>query len=80
MNFLQLFDDIAAGRIATVAGVGYRDGIPAKEADAGWPLGIARRLRVSISTPPPLAFSALTQPLWSSATLRTIASPLRSAT
>ena len=43
MNFLQLFDDIAAGHIATVAGVGYRDGIPAKEADAGWPLGIARR-------------------------------------
>ena len=29
--------------ITTLAGSGYRDGIPAREADAGWPLGVVRR-------------------------------------
>ena len=43
MNLAQYFKDLAPGRIATIAGVGYSDGIPAKEADAGWPMGIARR-------------------------------------
>lgn len=43
MNLIQLFADLAVGHIATIAGVGYRDGIAAKEADAGWPMGIARR-------------------------------------
>ena len=28
--------------MVTIAGVGIREGIPAKEADAGWPLGILR--------------------------------------
>ena len=34
---------LAPGAITTVAGVGYRAGIPAREADAGWPMGVARR-------------------------------------
>lgn len=33
----------APGTITTIAGVGYRAGIPAREADAGWPMGVARR-------------------------------------
>ena len=31
------------GTITTIAGVGYRTGISAKEADAGWPFGVVRR-------------------------------------
>ena len=31
------------GTITTVAGAGLRDGIPARDADAGWPLGVVRR-------------------------------------
>ena len=31
------------GRIVTVAGVGYDEGIPARDADAGWPMGVVRR-------------------------------------
>ena len=31
------------GTIATVAGAGYREGVPAKEADIGWPTGVVRR-------------------------------------
>jgi len=50
MNFTQLFDNIATGHIANVAGVGYRDGGPAIEArfrnphdlfqerQKGWPI------------------------------------------
>ena len=34
---------LAPGTITTVAGVGYTDGIPAAEADAGWPMGVVRR-------------------------------------
>ena len=30
-------------QIITIAGCGYRDGIPARTADAGWPLGVVRR-------------------------------------
>ncbi|MDP7579081.1 MAG: hypothetical protein QGF12_06045 [SAR202 cluster bacterium] len=29
--------------ITTIAGVGYQENVPAKDADAGWPLGIVRR-------------------------------------
>jgi trimeric autotransporter adhesin len=29
--------------IFTIAGVGYRTGVPAREADAGWPMGVVRR-------------------------------------
>lgn len=43
MNVFELFERLAPGAIATIAGVGYRDGIPAKEADAGWPMGVVRR-------------------------------------
>ena len=34
---------LAQSTIATVAGAGLRDGIPARDADAGWPLGVVRR-------------------------------------
>ena len=43
MSLLDSFATLPLGAIATVAGAGYRDGVPAKEADAGWPLGIVRR-------------------------------------
>ena len=43
MNLNQFFDEMAEGTISTIAGVGYRTGIPAKEADAGWPFGVVRR-------------------------------------
>lgn len=33
----------APGALITVAGVGYRTGIPARKADAGWPMGVVRR-------------------------------------
>ena len=42
MNLNQLFNELQPGEMTTVAGVGIREGIPAKEADAGWPLGILR--------------------------------------
>jgi len=42
MKLNDLFDSIPPGGIATIAGAGYRDGIPAKEADAGTPQGVAR--------------------------------------
>ena len=58
MNVFELFERLAPGAIATIAGVGYRDGIPAKEADAGWPMGVVRRddgdLIVSPTDPWPL--------------------------
>ena len=38
----DLFAGIAPGTITTIAGVGYRADIPAKEADAGWPHGVVR--------------------------------------
>ena len=43
MDFQQKLNSIPSGRIITVAGVGYHDGIPAKEADVGWILGVVRR-------------------------------------
>ena len=43
MNLINFFEHLAPGNIATVAGVGYRDGVPAQEADAGWPMGVVRR-------------------------------------
>ena len=39
----ELIENLSRGHIATIAGVGYRDGISAKEADAGWPMGVVRR-------------------------------------
>ncbi len=43
MDSFNVVRRLLPGRIATVAGVGYEDGIPAKEADAGWPMGVVRR-------------------------------------
>ena len=43
MTIDEVLEALPAGHIATIAGAGYRDGIPAKEADAGWPLGVVRR-------------------------------------
>jgi DNA-binding beta-propeller fold protein YncE len=43
MNLQQLFESLAPGAIITIAGAGYREGIPARDADAGWPMGVARR-------------------------------------
>jgi sugar lactone lactonase YvrE len=43
MNLLEIFQTLPPRTIITIAGVGYRDGIPAREADAGWPMGIVRR-------------------------------------
>jgi DNA-binding beta-propeller fold protein YncE len=43
MNLLHRFRSLSPGRIVSIAGVGQQHGIPAKEADAGWPLGVVRR-------------------------------------
>ena len=43
MNTLDQFKTINPGDILTVFGVGFLVGIPAKDAPAGWPMGIARR-------------------------------------
>jgi DNA-binding beta-propeller fold protein YncE len=43
MRLSDLFASLAPGTIVTVAGAGYRAGIPARDADAGWPMGVARR-------------------------------------
>lgn len=34
---------LSQGQILTIAGVGYDEGIPARDADAGWPMGVVRR-------------------------------------
>lgn len=39
----RLFSDIPPAATRTIAGAGYRTGIPAIEADAGWPMGVVRR-------------------------------------
>ena len=43
MNLPKIFESLAPGEIVTIAGVGYRDGVLARDADAGWPMGVARR-------------------------------------
>ena len=43
MRLIDLFSRLETGAIATVAGVGYRDGVPAATADIGWPMGVVRR-------------------------------------
>lgn len=43
MNLIDLFERLAPGTIETIAGVGYHDAVPAKETDAGWPMGVVRR-------------------------------------
>ncbi len=43
MNPFSVIRKLLPGQIITVAGVGYEEGIPAREADAGWPMGVVRR-------------------------------------
>ncbi|MCZ6677802.1 MAG: hypothetical protein O7E52_11185 [Candidatus Poribacteria bacterium] len=43
LNLLKLFEELKPNTIVSIAGVGYRDGIPAKDADAGWTMGVVRR-------------------------------------
>ena len=43
MNLVHFFAALEPGAIASIAGVGYSEGIPAAEADAGWPMGVVRR-------------------------------------
>ena len=43
MNLPELFGRMAPGALARIAGAGFREGIPAREADAGWTLGVVRR-------------------------------------
>ena len=44
MSLVHFFETLSVGTIVNIAGAGYREGVPAKEADAGWPLGVVRRL------------------------------------
>ncbi len=43
MRIAEKLKSLPAGGILVLAGVGQRSGIPAKEADAGWPMGVVRR-------------------------------------
>ena len=43
MKRLEIFRKILPQTIMTIAGVGYQAGVPAKGADAGWPMGVVRR-------------------------------------
>lgn len=43
MDIATLLEALVPNAIVSIAGVGYRDGVPAREADAGWPMGVARR-------------------------------------
>ena len=43
MDLLRHLEALRPQTIDTIAGVGYRDGVPARDADAGWPMGVVRR-------------------------------------
>ena len=43
MNLADRLSNLDRGLIITIAGSGQHEGIPACEADAGWPMGIVRR-------------------------------------
>jgi sugar lactone lactonase YvrE len=43
MNIQKKLADLTPGTVTTIAGVSIRDGIAARDADAGWPLGVVRR-------------------------------------
>ncbi len=43
MRINEKLERLPAGETLVLAGVGQRAGIPAKEADAGWPMGVVRR-------------------------------------
>ena len=40
----EVFARMEPGAIKTIAGVGYVEGVPARDAPAGWPMGIARNV------------------------------------
>ena len=42
MKLSKTLASIPPGHIQTIAGVGYHEGMAAKEADAGWPMGVVR--------------------------------------
>ena len=42
MSLRKQLTELEPGTITTIAGVGYRDGIPAREAPAGTPQGVVR--------------------------------------
>ena len=43
MKLTEMLRQLPLGQIALVAGVGYQTGIVARDADAGWPMGVVRR-------------------------------------
>ncbi len=43
MSIVKKLQSLPPGEISVIAGVGQRAGIPAREADAGWPMGVVRR-------------------------------------
>ena len=43
MDLNTVFSQLPAGHITGIAGVPHRDGIPAKGAHVGWPIGVVRR-------------------------------------
>ena len=43
MNIRTKLAALSPGALTTLAGVSIGDGIPARDADAGWPLGVVRR-------------------------------------
>ena len=43
MSLEKVLAEIEPGTIATIAGVGYRDGGQAAQTDAGWPMGVVRQ-------------------------------------
>ena len=43
MSLNAILRALPAGEIAVLAGAGFHDGVPAREAPAGWPIGVARR-------------------------------------
>ena len=42
MSLIQQLQRLGPGRITTIAGVGYREGVPARDAPSGWTLGVVR--------------------------------------
>ena len=43
MSTRKIISELPTHHIITIAGAGYRYGVPARDADAGWPLGVVRR-------------------------------------
>ena len=43
MNLIQQLQSLEPDRIITIAGVGYYEGVPARDAPSGWTLGVVRR-------------------------------------